>query len=360
MLDNLTLPLPLIGVYIPPRYAELAQDRGDYGIFEAPLTYRSSAAYLLYQTVHSKPIVGGYVSRRQPYPLLDELPLLQAFAAAQPRADIITQAPEAIAASVFHYFKIRYLLLHSAGGALRDPWLERVARAAAHGEPEVFGESGLARDARTSSRLRRTFGHVALDPGSDVLLYRLQEPEVPVPFLGLGPGWSVPLERGDQAARRIETAAEVAIYSTQRQRVDFELVLVSTRSGSIGGSKRRAGRHTGRGQGRCATHRRATHDRVRAHRADAAPRRQRPDRGDGGGDCRCTGHGGKRCGQRRKTACQATQLGAARHAGGGNRGRSRRNEVQGCAAMDCTMRSLPSISRPPGNTITASSVRIER
>ncbi len=253
VLDNATLPMPLMPVYIPPLYAALARDTDRYGIFEAPLTYRTSAAYLLYQTVHTKPIIGGYTSRTQLYPVLDEIPLLQAFARAQPSVDIIAQPPEAIAASVLSYFNIRYLVLHGAGGALRNDVFERVARSAARAAPDVEWERRLARDARVASRLPRVWGHVPNEPRSGVLVYHLVAPERPVPFLGLGAGWSVPRAAGTRMVRHIESAAEVGIYSLQPDQVTVTVVLTSPRRGAImvgidGQDERRIGIQAGEQQ----------------------------------------------------------------------------------------------------------------
>jgi hypothetical protein len=126
-LDNLTLPFPLVGIYIPPYYWEIAREPGTFAVMEAPLYSATSPFYMLYQTIHEKPLVGGHTARRLPYAILDELPVLRALAYAKPAPDIIKQEMEVVAPSVFHYFNIRYLMLYSAGGALRYGRMTRIA-----------------------------------------------------------------------------------------------------------------------------------------------------------------------------------------------------------------------------------------
>ena len=199
-LDNLAS-IPLVGIYIPPVYAEMARDGERYGIFEAPLSYRSSAAFLLYQTVHGKGIVGGYISRTQPDPLMG-IPLIRTVANAQDEPDIVAQNPERIAASVFSYFNIRYLMLHSTGGALRYGDLSRLAGAAA--------------------------GGAAPRPVDWMLRYTVALPAQPLPFIGLGEGWGAAQPTGDGGATRALAApAALTIYSARPTHATFTIQLTS-------------------------------------------------------------------------------------------------------------------------------------
>jgi hypothetical protein len=167
---------------------------------------------MLYQTVHGKPIIGGYLSHDLPYPLLDRLPIIRLAALARPAPDIITQNFEQIAPSVFSYFNIRYLMLHSDGGALRYGPLLRIARAAAGGaEPE---------------RVVR--------PDSSFFVYRVVKPGTPLPFLGIGNGWAEPQPRGDGTTfRALPHRAELLIYSAVPRAVDLDLRLQSQAGGEL-------------------------------------------------------------------------------------------------------------------------------
>ena len=235
ILDNLVAPFPLAAIYVPAIYAELSQDPEDFAILEAPFYYRSSPVYMLFQIIHGKPLVGGYTSRTLSYPLLDQIPLIRMFAYAEPAYDIIGQRPTEIASSVLDYFNIRYVMLHSTGGALRYNTLLRVAQAAANGQPpreEVA--TVLPSDARTASGLRRTFGRIIPQAAGSVLIYRVQSPAEPLPFLGIGQGWSEPVVQPDGVVQRqITESAELLIYSAHPHDVTVTVRLHSPGAGAV-------------------------------------------------------------------------------------------------------------------------------
>ncbi|RRR75773.1 MAG: hypothetical protein EI684_03995 [Candidatus Viridilinea halotolerans] len=224
--DNLTTPFPMVRVHIPEIYAELGRDTEEYAILEAPFYYNTSPVFMLYQAAHQKYLVGGYTSRRLPYPLVEQIPTVRMFAYAQAAPDIIAQAPTEIAASVFSYFNIRYLMLHSAGGALRYEEMDLVARAAsAEGQPVARETAALrASDARNASGLLRGPLLVEQPAAGSVLAYRVATPLEPLPFLGIGSGWSAPQETEAGVVRRIEgDAAELILYSAQVRNVRVAL-----------------------------------------------------------------------------------------------------------------------------------------
>lgn len=254
-LDNLTVPFPLVGVYLPDYYREIARDPGSFAVMEAPLYSATSPFYMLYQTVHQKPLVGGYTSRRLPYAILDELPLLRVLSYAKPAPDIIQQEMTAIAPSVFGYFNIRYLMLHSAGGALRYHTVTRIAEAA--GGPPLYRDVAFVRvsDGFTASGLRRSFWLGDQESYGSVLIYRLTPPAAPMPFLGVGAGWSGPTltdgrsvaEVLDQArwtddlawlehqevSRTLAGPAHLIVYSAEACRIRLRLRLDATRVGRL-------------------------------------------------------------------------------------------------------------------------------
>lgn len=233
-LENLTTPFPLVRVYIPPLYAALGRDPEQYAILESPFYYNTSPVYMLYQVAHGKYLVGGYTSRRLPYPLVDQIPTIRMFAYAQPAPDIIAQDPAEIAASVFSYFDIRYLMLHSAGGALRYGELETVASAAAGGSPPEREVSSLRySDARSASGLLRAMGPLEQPPAGSVLAYRVMPPALPLPFLGIGAGWSPPEPGRSGVERQIADEAELLIYSAAPQQITLVLLLDSPAAGEL-------------------------------------------------------------------------------------------------------------------------------
>jgi hypothetical protein len=213
--DNLVM-LPIAGIDIPPFYAELGQDTEEYGILEAPFYYYSSPLYMLYQTVHGKELVGGYIARQMPDPLLEQFPLIQMFAFARPVPDIIGQEPEEVAASIFSYFNIRYLILHSDGGALRYERLMQIAKAAA-------GENEPQRVTIPYWKEKDTF-----------LIYRVATSDMLQPFIGIGEGWSAPqLQPDGSVIRYIQSEAELIIYSAEPHSVVLELQFCNTDTGQV-------------------------------------------------------------------------------------------------------------------------------
>ncbi|WP_174714055.1 hypothetical protein [Candidatus Viridilinea mediisalina] len=231
VLDNLTTPFPLVRVYIPEIYAEIGRDAEKYAILEAPFYYNTSPVFMLYQVAHQKYLVGGYTSRRLPYPLVEQIPTVRMFAYAQPAPDIIAQAPAEIASSVFRYFNIRYLMLHSVGGALRYEELEQVARAASVEGRPVARETAALRtsDASRASGLLRAPFTIEQPAAGSVLAYRVAPPSEPLPFLGIGSGWSAPLVAGASVERQMSDAmAELVIYSAEAQTVLFSIESTGT------------------------------------------------------------------------------------------------------------------------------------
>ncbi|MGQ9926536.1 MAG: hypothetical protein ACUVS4_06650 [Chloroflexaceae bacterium] len=232
--ENLTTPFPMVHVYVPSLYAALGRDPERYAILESPFYYNTSPVYMLFQVAHEKYLVGGYTSRRLPYPLVEQIPTVRMFAYAEPAPDIITQEPAKIAASVFSYFNIRYLMLHGTGGALRYTDLQTVAAAAANGVKPQRERSILAySDTRSASGLLRAMGPLEPVVSGSVLAYRVVPPDDPLPFLGLGEGWSPPRATPSGVERSISEEAEVLIYSARPRRVTLELNLASPGAGTL-------------------------------------------------------------------------------------------------------------------------------
>ncbi|HEX5501386.1 MAG TPA: hypothetical protein VFW96_02110 [Thermomicrobiales bacterium] len=188
----LPVPRPLQAATADAAYAALAAGPPG-GVYELP--YDAIAHEMYWQTLHGRPIVGGYISRKIPYPLLDAVPVVKQLrergdpdmrALSDP--DIVAQPPPlGRAADIFDAFGIRYLvvhkdlltadqtaaLLHMVGLALppaaiiRDDVTMRIYRVPA-GDPTgvVAGFGGgwydLERRADTGTRFRWTDGDATL------------------------------------------------------------------------------------------------------------------------------------------------------------------------------------------------------
>ncbi len=74
--EFLAVPFPTVppgwGV---PIYSRIAKEPGRFALLELPL--RPFGDYMAYQTIHGKPIIGGYLSRQPPYPLPQEVPAVR-------------------------------------------------------------------------------------------------------------------------------------------------------------------------------------------------------------------------------------------------------------------------------------------
>ena len=232
--ENLTAPFPMVWVYVPPLYNDLGRDPEAYAILESPFSYDVSPTFLLFQIAHRKYLVGGYTSRTLPYPLVEQIPIVRMFAYASPQVDIIAQKPTTIAASVFSYFNIRYLMLHGTGGALSYHYLQKVAEAAAGGAPPERQIAALTySDTFRASGLLRAMGPLKPIPAGSVLAYKVAPPDDPLPFLGIGAGWSPVTNSPDGVERRILGAAEVLIYSARPRDIILTLELTSPAPGRL-------------------------------------------------------------------------------------------------------------------------------
>ncbi len=78
--ENPVPPLPTTVTPVPAWYNELAAEEGDFGILQIPFHNRGfDKLYMVYQTVHGKPIVSGHVSRlpQEAFSFIDTVPFLQ-------------------------------------------------------------------------------------------------------------------------------------------------------------------------------------------------------------------------------------------------------------------------------------------
>jgi hypothetical protein len=93
-----------------PVYAQLAQEEGDFAVLELPL--RPFSDYMAYQTIHGKPLVGGYIARQPPYLTADITPALRYLRDATPSADPLRDAVSGgKGAQSLRDLKVRYVII---------------------------------------------------------------------------------------------------------------------------------------------------------------------------------------------------------------------------------------------------------
>jgi len=88
LIEHLAVPLPTTDASIPAVYQQIAADPGDFAIMQLPLGWRNSFGVLgseqtslqYFQTAHSKPMIGGNISRAPAYKMdyFARIPLFRA------------------------------------------------------------------------------------------------------------------------------------------------------------------------------------------------------------------------------------------------------------------------------------------
>ena len=114
--EHLAVPYPLTATDEPPFYRQLAASAEPGTVLELPFSLTRSTS-LFGQTVHGRPIVGGYLSRPLPYPLLDLPPFADP---ASTRADFVPAADTGTGVWALHLARVRWIVV-----LLDDPKLNR-------------------------------------------------------------------------------------------------------------------------------------------------------------------------------------------------------------------------------------------
>jgi hypothetical protein len=185
--EFLPAPYPLASVEIPSFYDTLAADESEYAILELPMNW-DRPTHLLYQTVHRKPIIAGYVTRPNPLSLVDRTPVLQHFRYLGP--DILVQDLGQIAPEVFEYVGAKYAILHEY---MLPPGREREANFAL--VDEVFG------------------GQSPLHEDGWLTVYSTGRQQGDLPFLVLAGGWGEREVREGEPTRALGVEATLTVVS---------------------------------------------------------------------------------------------------------------------------------------------------
>ena len=137
--EQLTVPFPLEATAVPNFYRQLAASSAPGTILELPISYKRARSDL-YQTVHGRPIVAGYIARRLDYPYRALLPVGGYPPAA---SDIFAQqtapgfAPLALA-----WANIRWIVVYPDDPNYDEYGTNRLLELAADGGP-IYEEPGL-------------------------------------------------------------------------------------------------------------------------------------------------------------------------------------------------------------------------
>jgi hypothetical protein len=182
-------PYPMSPPDTPAWYSQLALDPDPRAVLNLPMNY-DRPGYLLYQTVHHKPLTVAYISREDPRTLTERLPLLQHLRHLGP--DIIDGEPTDAGATQLADLGAGWVVLDRykmPGGAERD-YTEAVAAALFAGQSPVFSDERIT-------------------------VYRVEPPvagQQPQPYLSLGPlNWGALAAVEDERARALLGPVTVAL-----------------------------------------------------------------------------------------------------------------------------------------------------
>lgn len=137
--EQLTVPFPLEATAAPDFYRQLAASSEPGTVLELPISYKRARSDL-YQTVHGRPIVAGYVARRLDYPYRSLLPV---GGYAPVGADIMARqtAPE-VAPLVLAWAGVRWIVVYPDDQNYDEYGIGRFLELAADGGP-IHEEPGL-------------------------------------------------------------------------------------------------------------------------------------------------------------------------------------------------------------------------
>ncbi len=113
-LEFLALPLPLYYPSAPAFFTQVSSEAGDFAILELPITNHQTSDHrrLLNQTVHGKPIVGGYLPRPSPDPYRAPDSPFTPLIELRPNRDIVSNDAASLA-SLMNFYDFRYLVVYS-------------------------------------------------------------------------------------------------------------------------------------------------------------------------------------------------------------------------------------------------------
>jgi hypothetical protein len=114
LLDYLSIPTATVSAHVPAFYSTLAEEAGDFAIVGLPGKRQITEHYMFYQTTHSRPLLGGHVSRLPPHALefASSVPLVEGMYRSQ-TGGINTEIPDiSRQLSLLAGAGFRYIVLH--------------------------------------------------------------------------------------------------------------------------------------------------------------------------------------------------------------------------------------------------------
>jgi len=197
LFEFLAIPYPMSSAKVPEFYEQIANEHGDYAIFNVP--NRPYSTYLYYQTVHEKKIVNGYVSRptqdiiqfSTSAPLINQLTMMEPCG-----IRMLNQNITEIGASALNYYNIRYIILHKNYLTEKEfDFANNLLQKTLKGKPEIYEKDGL-------------------------IVYKVKEEQIKS-FMMLGERWHGLEKWHDGLTRWMENNGTIVIHHVRGEEVEF-------------------------------------------------------------------------------------------------------------------------------------------
>ena len=190
-------------LYIPPGYNTLAAQPGDDALMELPFATRQAETLgrrMLFQTLHGRPIMGGYLARSYGSPIADTCsPFWGFISVRQPASDIISPTLVSRPLDVLRFYNIGYISLYETYGGPQDEPLDSEER-------EAFMDI-----------ISNVTSGAPLYHDSYVSIYKVDrspQPPLTQPLLLMGNNWYEPETSGGQPFRWVsEDTARLCVFS---------------------------------------------------------------------------------------------------------------------------------------------------
>lgn len=160
LLEFWVAPYPLSPPDTPAFYEQLRTQPDTGAVLNLPMNY-DRPGYLLYQTVHQKPLTVGYISRDDPRTLTERVPVLQHLRHLGP--DILEIDPVVVGMTVLNDLGVGLVVLdrYKMPGGVERTYTEQLATAIFAGQSPLFADERIT-------------------------VYQVQPPAEPLPYLALG------------------------------------------------------------------------------------------------------------------------------------------------------------------------------
>ncbi len=140
--ESWVAPFPMSPPDTPAYYATLAEEAGNGAVLNLPMNY-DRPGYLLYQTVHQRPLTVAYISRDDPRTLTERAPLLQHWRHLGP--DILADDPVLVGMTVLNDLGVERVVLDRykmPGGEERE-YTEALVNALFQGDAPLFADERI-------------------------------------------------------------------------------------------------------------------------------------------------------------------------------------------------------------------------